>query len=122
MNTHCISRSLLPIVLAGLAFAVQAQDKIIAASPSSLKTLDLYEQPGAAAPARQVDVAQAGLPLAIVATQAGYHQVSIGGQAWWLRAMQVRVSRATPAGCATAKAAATVSTIATPGAGTDACK
>lgn len=116
------TRFVLALLPALLVFSAAAQDKVIAASPSSLAALDLYAQPGAATPERQVSVAEAGLPLTIQATQSGYHQVTIAGKPWWLRAMQVRVSRATPAGCATAKLGATVATIATPGAGTDACK
>lgn len=120
MKKH--ARLVLALLPALLVFSAAAQDKVIAASPSSLTALDLYAQPGATTPDKQVSVADAGLPLAIQATQAGYHQVTIGGQPWWLRGMQVRVSRAAPAGCATAKHSATVATIATPGAGTDACK
>ncbi len=102
--------------------AAMAQDKVIAASPSSRASLDLYEQPGAAQAVRQITVAEAGLPLPIKQAQTGYYQVAIGGADYWLRGMQVRISRDTAAGCATSTVAQVGATIATPGAGKDACK
>lgn len=102
--------------------AVMAQDKVIAPSPSSRTSLDLYDQPGAAQAVRQVSVSEAGLPLRIQSTRTGYHQVAIGGQDYWLRGLQVRISRDSTASCGTAAHAALGATIATPGAGKDACK
>ncbi|MDW5441171.1 hypothetical protein [Polaromonas sp. SM01] len=102
--------------------AVMAQDKIVAPSPSSRTSLDLYEQPGAAQAVRQITMGEAGLPLIIQATKTGYHQVLIAGQAYWLRGLQVRISRGSTAGCGTASRAMPGATIATPGAGKDACK
>lgn len=104
------------------ASGVMAQDKVVATSPSSRTSLDLYEQPGAAQPVRQVSVGDAGLPLNIQATQTGYHKVSIGGHDYWLRGLQVRISRDNTAGCGTSAHSAVGATIATPGAGKDACK
>ncbi|MCB8748901.1 hypothetical protein LHU53_18585 [Rhodoferax sp. U2-2l] len=116
----------MPLLLALLALplsAVMAQDKVIAPSPSSRASLDLYEQPGSAQPVRQISVSEAGLPLAIQSTQTGYHKVAIAGRDYWLRGMQVRISRdTTAAGCGTSVVAPAGATIATPGAGKDACK
>jgi len=114
----------MPLLFTMLAvpFSVaMAQDKVVAPSPSSRTSLDLYEQPGATQSARQISVSEAGLPLAIQATQTGYYKVAIAGRDYWLRGMQVRVHRATNAGCTTSVVAATGVTIATPGAGKDAC-
>ena len=114
--------SLLAVLLAAPVCAALAQGKVVAPSPSSLASLDLYDQPGAAVAVRQLSVAEAGLPLTIQATRTGYHQVAIGGQTYWLRGLQVRVSRDSTAGCGTASHSAMNATIATPGAGKDACK
>lgn len=114
--------SLLMACLALTASIAVAQDQVVASSPSTRTSLDLYEQPGAAQPVRQVSVGDAGLPLNIQATQTGYHKVSIGGHDYWLRGLQVRISRDNTAGCGTSAHAAVGATIATPGAGKDACK
>ena len=114
--------SLLIALLALPVSAALAQGKVIAPSPSTLASLDLYDQPGAAAAVRQVSVSDAGLPLVIQSTKTGYHQVAIGGQNYWLRGLQVRISRDSTASCGTSSQAALNGTIATPGAGTNACK
>ena len=114
-----------PLLMALLALpvsAVLAQGKVVAPSPSTLTSLDLYDQPGAAVAVRQVSVAEAGLPLAIQSTKTGYHQVAIGGQNYWLRGLQVRISRESTASCGISLQSALNATIATPGAGKDACK
>ena len=114
-----------PLLIALLALpvsAVLAQGKVIEPSPSTLTSLDLYDQPGAAVAVRQVSVAEAGLPLAIQSTKTSYHQVAIGGQNYWLRGAQVRISRSNTGGCGTSSQAEVKATIATPGAGKDACK
>jgi hypothetical protein len=113
---------LLIACLAWPAAGAMAQDKVIAPSPSTRATLDLYEQAGAAQAVRQIPVSDAGLPLNIQATQTGFHQVTIGGRDYWLRGLQVRISRDNTASCGTSAHAAVVATIATPGAGKDACK
>ena len=99
-----------------------AQDKIVSLSPASATMLDLYEQPAATDAARQVSVAEAGLPLTIQAKQAGYYQVAIGGKEYWVRGAKVRVSRDTTASCGGVAQASAALTAATPGAGKDACK
>ena len=104
-----------------LASVVMAQDKVIAPSPSTSTSLDLYDQPGATQPVRRIAIGEAGLPLAIQASKTGYHQVLIGGQAYWLRGLQVRISRDSAAGCGTAAHSSSSLTIATPGAGKNAC-
>lgn len=114
-----------PLLIALLGLPVSAalaQGKVIAPSPSTLASLDLYDQPGAAVPLRQVSVSEAGLPLVIQLTKAGYHQVAIEGQNYWLRGLQVRISRDSTASCGTALHSVVNATIATPGAGKDACK
>ncbi len=108
--------------LAVAAAGAMAQDKVIAPSPSSRASFDLFEQPGATQAVRQMPVSEAGLPLIIQATQTGFHQVNIGGRDYWLRGLQVRISRDNTAGCVTSAHAAVRATIATPGAGKDACK
>ena len=108
--------------LAGLmATAAEAQDKVIAPSPSTATSLDLYDQPGATQPVRRVGIGEAGLPLPIQSSKIGYHQVLIDGQAYWLRGLQVRISRDSAAGCGTAAHTSSGLTIATPGAGKNAC-
>lgn len=110
------------IGLAGLmATVAMAQDRVIAPSPSTSTSLDLYDQPGATQPVRRIAVGEAGLPLVIQASKTGYHQVLVGGQAYWLRGLQVRISRDSAAGCGTAAHSSSSLTIATPGAGKNAC-
>lgn len=112
--------SVLALVMLPISIAM-AQDKVIAPSPSSRVNLDLYELPGAPQAVRQIGVSEAGLPLNIQATQTGYHRVAIGGQDYWLRGFQVRISRDNTASCGPTTTAMGL-TIATPGAGKDACK
>ena len=114
-----------PLLTALLAFFVSAgiaQDKIIAPSPSNRANLELYDQPSAAQAVRQINVAEAGFPLNILDAKTGFYKVTIGGQDYWLRGLQVRISRDTNAGCGIAALAKMGATIATPGAGKDACK
>lgn len=99
-----------------------AQDTVVAPSPSSRTSLDVYAQPGAAQPLRQLPVSEAGLPLPIQAAQAGFYQVTLGGQAVWLARAQVRVKRGSSGGCTTASLAPRNGTAATPGLGQDACQ
>jgi hypothetical protein len=114
--------ALLLSLLALTALPGMAQDKIVSPSPATITTLDLYEQPAAAEPTRQVSVSEAGLPLPIQARQAGFYQVHIAGKDYWLKGAKVRVSRDTTASCGSVAQASSTLTAATPGAGKDACK
>jgi hypothetical protein len=99
-----------------------AQDRIVSTSPATSATLDLYEQPAAAEPARQVSVSEAGLPLTIRDKQAGFYQVQVAGKDYWVKGAKVRVSRETTATCGAVAQGSSILTAATPGAGKDACK
>lgn len=112
---------LLAAVLAAAACGAQAQDRIVAPSPSSRATVDLFAAAGATAPVRQAPVAELGLPLAIQESKASYHRVAIGGQDYWIKGVHVRILRGAEGGCAT-QAMDTQPTIATPGAGQNVCK
>lgn len=114
--------TLLFSLLSLIALPAVAQDRIVGASPATSATLDLYEQPLAAEPLRQVSVSEAGLPLPIQARQAGFYQVQIGGKEVWIKGAKVRVSRDTTASCGTVAQSSSVLTAATPGAGKDACR
>ena len=109
-------------LLALAASSAIAQDKVVSLSPANASVLDLYEQPAAPEAARQISVAEAGLPLPIQARQAGFYQVAIGGKDYWVRGSKVRVSRDTTASCGTVALGSGGLTAATPGAGKDACK
>jgi len=99
-----------------------AQQTIVAPSPESTASFDLYPAPDASQPPRQIKVADAGLPLTVQARQGGYLKVEIGGQPWWIRGTKVRLSRPTTASCgALATVAARPLTASTPGASDDAC-
>lgn len=102
--------------------AAMAQDTVIGPSPGSSVTLDLYEQPSAAQPIRQINVSEAGLPLTIQSKQTGFYKVVIGGKDYWVRGSNVRISRDTTANCGAVALASSELTAATPGAGKDACK
>ena len=98
-----------------------AQSSIVAPSPNSRASLDLYNSPNAAQPAKQIPVSEAAFPLNISGTQSGFFQVNIGGQEFWLKGAQVRITRKVDADCSLALKK-TERTGATPGAGSDACK
>lgn len=114
--------ALLFSLLALTALPGTAQDMIVSPSPATSATLDLYEQPAATEPARQVSVSDAGLPLPIQARQAGFYRVQVGGKDYWVKGAKVRVSRETTASCGTVAQGSSTLTAATPGAGKDACK
>jgi len=102
--------------------AALAQQAIIAPSPESSASFDLYPAPDATQPPRQIKVAEAGLPLPVQARQGGFLKVEIGGQPYWIRSAKVRLSRSTTASCgALATAAVRTLTASTPGASDDAC-
>ena len=107
--------------LAAAAFSAQAQDRIVAASPSSRTAVDLFASAGAPAPVRQAPVAELGLPLTIQESKASYHRVAVAGQDYWIKGVHVRILRGAEGGCATQRIDSQP-TIATPGAGTNACK
>lgn len=109
------------IAVASLAApAAWAQGKVLGPSPSSRGVLDLFEQPGGQ-PSRQIKAGEAGLPLPIEGSQAGYHAVTIEGHKYWLRSAQVRIERQAAASCAGA-ADTPQRTGSTPGAGENPCK
>ena len=118
-------KPLSPVLLTLLALAApsaMAQDKVVGPSPANAAMLDLYEQPANGDAARQISVAEAGLPLPIQARQGGFYQVLVGGKEYWVRGSRVRVSRDTTAGCGTVAQGFGEQTAATPGAGKNACK
>ena len=113
------------ILLFPFAFAstpAVAQDKIVAPTPGSSATLDLYDAPDAARLSRQIKVGDAGLPLTVQAKEAGFYKVDIGGQSYWMRSAKVRVSRGSTANCGALAMGSSGPTASTPGAGKDACK
>lgn len=113
-----------PIIFSLLALAIPAayaQDRVVAVSPASSVTIDLYELPGAAQPVRTINISEAGLPLAIHAKQPGFYQVVIGGKEYWVRGSKVRVSRDTSANCGMIAQASAQPSAQTPGVG-NGCK
>ena len=99
-----------------------AQQAIVAPSPESSATFDLYPAPDASQQPRQIKVAEAGLPLPVQARQGSFLKVDIGGQSYWIRSARVRVSRTSTANCGGLAALATRGvTASTPGASDDAC-
>lgn len=106
-----------------LAGAAQAQQAIVAPSPESTTSFDLYPAPDATQSPRQIKVAEAGLPLPVQARQGGFLKVEIGGQPYWIRSAKVRVSRATTANCGGLAAAGGGRALVagTPGASDDSC-
>lgn len=114
-----------PILFFPFGFAATsalAQDRIIAPTPASSATLDLYDRPDMSRLVRKINVGEAGLPLAVQAKEAGFYKVDIGGQAYWLRSAKVRVNRDTTASCGALAMGSSGPTASTPGAGKDACK
>lgn len=102
--------------------AALGQQAIVALSPESSTSVDLYQAPDASQQPRQIKVAEAGLPLPVQARQGGFLKVDIGGQPYWIRSAKVRVSRSSTANCgALATLASRGQTASTPGASDDAC-
>ncbi|MEW7847819.1 hypothetical protein AB2N08_03875 [Massilia aurea] len=102
--------------------AAMAQQTIVAASPASSVSFDLYPTPDASQSPREIKVSEAGLPLPVLARQGGFLKVDIGGQPVWIRSAKVRVSRTSTANCgALASHAALKPTASTPGAADVAC-
>ena len=99
-----------------------AQARITGPSPKSRSTLDLYDNPTAEQPVKQLPVSEAGFPLQISNSQLGYHQVSINGQAYWVKGANVQISRDSAASCSQVAANKIERVGGTPGAGSDACK
>lgn len=98
-----------------------AQGSIIAPSPPSRATLDLYDTPGAGQPVKQLPAAEAGFPLPTSGAQSGFLKVKVGGQEFWVKSAQVRVAREVVASCSEA-VSKQERVGATPGAVGDACK
>jgi hypothetical protein len=108
--------------IALLGGAAVAQQTIVAPSPESTPSFDLYPAPDASQAPRQMKVAEAGLPLTVQDRKGGFLKVEIGGQPYWIRGTKVRLSRNTTANCgALATVAARTLTASTPGASDDAC-
>lgn len=110
------------VCLALSGSAALAQQAIIAPSPESSTSLDLYPAPDASKAPRRITVAEAGLPLTVQARQGGFLKVDIGGQPYWIRSAKVHVNRNSTANCgALATLAVRGPTASTPGASDDAC-
>lgn len=110
----------IPIFFVASQFAL-AQGSIIASSPPSRTTLDLYETPGAIQPTKQLTSAEAGFPLPTSGAQGGFLKVNIAGQDFWVKSAQVRVARTVVASCSDV-VTKQERVGATPGAVGDACK
>jgi hypothetical protein len=107
--------------LTALCLSAHAQDRIVGPSPSSRTTWELFAEPGASNPARQIPVAELPAPIAILESKASYHRIDLQGQPLWIKGAHARIGRDSKAGCTTTKLAPTTQTIATPGAVKDAC-
>jgi hypothetical protein len=91
--------TLLTVALGLASAAACAQNTSVGTSPSSLKSLDTYAEPGGS-PGGAVPVSELAMPLTIIESQSGYHKVRIDGQPVWVKSAQVRIKRASKASCA----------------------
>jgi hypothetical protein len=116
-------RNSMLVVLMSMPFTpIFAQSMIMGPNPSTNSKFSLYEQAGALAPVREIAVSDVKLPLKILNVKTNYHQIEIDGNLYWMRGKDVRIKRDSNAGCATSSEERLVATIATPGAGKNACK
>jgi hypothetical protein len=116
-----VKTRLLMATLATLCLCANAQDRILGPSPSTRTAWDLFAEPGASTPSRQVAVGELPTPLTIQESKASHHRIDLQGQAYWIKGSQVRVARGNTASCKPTAAAKLGTTIATPGAGKDGC-
>lgn len=99
---------------------VLAADAVVGPSPGSRNTLDIFTQPERTAQTEPMALSDIALPLPILASQAGYVKVVIGGKEVWLRSTQIRIKRDSAAGCIN-QASQFTPTGSIAGAGKDAC-
>ena len=117
-----LRKSIIVMLVATPFTSVLAQSMIMGPSPSTSTKFSLYEKAGALAPVREIAVSNVKLPLKILNVKENYHQIEIDGSFYWMRGKDVRIKRDSNAGCATSSEERLVATIATPGAGKNACK
>ena len=103
-----------------LCLSANAQDRIVGPSPSNRSSWDLFSEPGASNPSRQVAVGELTTPLAIRESKASHHRIELEGQSFWIKGSQVRISRGNTGGCMPVVKGSSL-TISTPGAVKDAC-
>lgn len=116
-------RTQIRLCIAGIAvlcLSAQAQGLIAAPSPSSRTSWDLFTEPGAAVPARQVAMSELSFPLVVRETRASHHRIEVKGQPFWIKSAQARMDRDSKAGCVTI-VKEPGGTIATPGVGKNGC-
>ncbi len=110
------------LACAALVCAPVFAQQVVAPSPKSSATMDLFTSAQDAMPARRMNVSEIGLPLTILAKEAGFLKVEVGGKFYWVRNSAVQVSRTSTAQCgALAQHGPREQTASTPGASTDAC-
>lgn len=106
-----------------LPLSCMAQGRIAGPSPSSKDALDLYGQPGDPSPIKAVKVGELVFPMEIRESRAGFHQIVVAGQSFWVRGAHVRIQRQSTAGCDSGEDRAVVSkTMSMPGVVNNSCK
>ncbi len=98
-----------------------AQAQIVGFMPSNVTTVNLYAAPAEGPVAGVHQLGAPPWPLDVLDTKAGFVKVSIGGKEYWVKTAQVRMTRASSAGCTTARLAPTTQTSSTPGVGKVGC-
>ena len=90
------------LALAGLALlglSAHAQVLIAAPNPSSRTSWDLFSEPGAATPARQVSLGELTFPLVVRETRSSHHRIEVQGQPFWIKSVQTTLVRGSTAAC-----------------------
>lgn len=98
-----------------------AQAQIVGFMPSTETKVSLYATSAEGPVVRTHQLGAAPWPLDVLETRAGFVRVAIEGTDYWVKTAQVRMSRASSAGCTTARIAPTMQTSSTPGAGKNGC-
>jgi hypothetical protein len=101
--------------------AVAAQTVVVGPLKQSAKTIDFYEKADAATTAIAISVGEIELPLKVIEASNSMHRVELKGKTYWVKGMDVRISRIVEANCA-AVVNTPSSIIGTPGAGARNCK
>lgn len=118
-----VAKQILLILLFTISVLASAQSRVSGPSPSSKNSLELYENAGDSKSSRIMSVNEIVFPLEIIESKAGFHLVTIGTQAYWVRGAHVRIQRESKANCDTVGSQGTVSkTVSMPGVGGNACR
>ncbi len=81
-------------------FEANASDQAIALHPADRKSLDFYESPSSANPAKTIDVTLITFPLEVHSVKSGFLQLNFENKHYWVKGTHVRLKRESADACA----------------------